>query len=44
VGVGLRLGATRSTQKVVNHVNLTFPLGEKSLGAVLFGIRATKSL
>jgi outer membrane protein assembly factor BamA len=44
VGVGLRLGATRSTQKVVNHINLTLPLGEKNLSGVVFGIRAAKSL
>ncbi len=44
VGVGLRLGATRSTQKVVNHFNLTLPLGEKNLNGLVFGVRASKSL
>jgi hypothetical protein len=44
VGVGLRLGATRSTQKVVNHLNLTLPLGEKNLSGIVFGVRAAKSL
>lgn len=43
-GVGLRLGATRSVQKVVNHVNLTWPLGEKNLTGPVFGVRASKSL
>lgn len=43
-GVGLRLGATRSVQKVVNHINLTWPLGEKHLDGPVFGIRAAKSL
>lgn len=43
-GVGLRLGATRSVQKVVNHVNLTWPLGEKNLAGPVFGVRASKSL
>jgi hypothetical protein len=44
LGLGVRLGATRSTQKVVNHINLTWPLGEKNLSGLVFGIRATKSL
>lgn len=43
-GVGIRLGATRSVQKVVNHLNLTWPLGEKNLTGPVFGIRAAKSL
>lgn len=43
-GVGLRLGATRSVQKVVNHINLTWPLGERHLDGPVFGIRAAKSL
>jgi hypothetical protein len=43
-GVGVRLGATRSVQKVVNHVNLTWPLGEKNLTGPVFGVRASKSL
>ncbi len=43
-GLGLRLGATRSVQKVVNHINLTWPLGEKNLTGPVFGIRAAKSL
>jgi hypothetical protein len=44
VGVGLRLGATRSTQKVVNHFNLALPLGEKNVSGLVFGVRAAKSL
>jgi hypothetical protein len=43
-GVGLRLGATRSVQKVVNHINLTWPLGEKNLSGPVLGLRASKSL
>jgi hypothetical protein len=44
VGLGLRLGATKSVQKVVNHVNLSWPLGEKELSGPVFSIRAKKSL
>ncbi|HAO99134.1 MAG TPA: hypothetical protein DCQ83_03720 [Fibrobacteres bacterium] len=44
LGVGLRLGATRSVQKVVNHVNVVWPLGEKNLSGWSWGIRASKSL
>lgn len=43
-GIGLRLGATRSVQKVVNHFNLTWPLGEKHASGPVFGVRAAKSL
>ncbi len=43
-GLGLRLGATRSVQKVVNHINVVWPLGEKNLSAWSWGIRASKSL
>jgi hypothetical protein len=43
-GVGLRLGATRSVQKVVNHFNLTWPLGEKHATGPVFGVRAAKNL
>jgi hypothetical protein len=43
-GIGLRLGATRSTQKVVNHLNLTWPIGEKNVKGPVFGLRASKSL
>jgi len=44
VGFGLRLGATRSVQKVVNHLNFSFPLGEDNVGAFQFGLKASKSL
>lgn len=45
-GLGLRLGASKSTQKVVNHVNLSWPIGEKELSGPwpVFSIRAKKSL
>ena len=29
VGFGLRVGATRSVQKVVNHINICFPIDSK---------------
>jgi hypothetical protein len=44
IGVGLRLGATRSVQKVVNHINVMWPLGEKNLDSWSWGITASKSL
>lgn len=43
-GIGLRLGATRSVQKVVNHINLAWPLGEPNLSGPVFGVRASKTL
>jgi|GEM_PF-1128798 len=45
-GVGLRLGASRTIQKVVNHLNLTFPLDKKyyrELGWQI-NLRATQGL
>ncbi len=44
LGFGLRLGASKSTQKVVNHINLSWPIGEKYLSGPVFSIRAKKSL
>lgn len=46
VGFGLRLGASKSVQKVVNHFNLSWPVGEKNLSSryPVFSIRAKKSL
>ena len=44
VGIGLRLGATRSVQKVVNHINVVWPIGEQNLSGWSWGIRASKSL
>jgi hypothetical protein len=43
-GLGLRLGLTKSTQKLVNHVNLSWPIGEKELSGPVFSIRVKKSL
>jgi hypothetical protein len=45
-GIGLRLGATKSTQKLVNHLNLSWPIGDKYLSSPwpVFSIRAKKSL
>ncbi|MDB5047073.1 MAG: hypothetical protein JWO30_144 [Fibrobacteres bacterium] len=51
VGFGLRLGASKSVQKVVNHVNFSFPLDKEFQGGSVwdkikygFSIRAKKSL
>ncbi len=44
LGLGLRLGASKSTQKVVNHINLSWPVGEDRLSGPVFSIRAKKSL
>src|SRR5262249_20091669 len=48
VGIGLRLGYSRSVQKVVNHIDLAWPIGEKNLGPwspiKYFSISASKSL
>jgi hypothetical protein len=44
LGVGLRLGASKSTQKVVNHFNLSWPIGEERLDGPVFSIRAKTSL
>jgi len=44
LGLGLRLGASKSTQKVVNHLNLSWPIGEKYLSGPTLSIRAKKSL
>jgi len=48
VGIGLRLGASRSVQKVVNHIDLSWPINEKNLGPwsffKYFSISASKTL
>jgi hypothetical protein len=43
-GLGLRLGLTKSTQKLVNHVNLSWPIGEKELSGPVFSVQLKKSL
>lgn len=43
-GIGLRIGFSKSVQKVVNHLNLSWPVGEKHLSGPVFGIKATKGL
>jgi hypothetical protein len=48
-GIGLRLGASKSVQKVVNHVNLSFPFESEFQHGdfwdkIAFSIRAKKSL
>ena len=35
VGIGLRLGLTRSVNMIVNHINLSWPLDENLPGPVL---------
>ena len=48
MGIGLRLGATRSVQKLVNHIDISWPIGEHNLGpwsfTKYFSIVASKSL
>lgn len=44
LGFGLRLGASKSVQKLVNHINLSWPVGESHLSGPVFSIRAKKSL
>lgn len=44
LGLGLRLGASKTVQKVVNHVNLAWPIGEKRLSGPVFSIRVKTSL
>lgn len=51
VGFGLRLGASKSVQKVINHINFSFPLEKEFQKGSLwdkikygFSIRAKKSL
>lgn len=44
VGFGLRLGRSKSTQKVVQHINVNFPIGEKFLPGAVITVLAKKSL
>ncbi len=44
IGLGLRLGRSKSTQKIVQHFNVNFPLGDKYLRGPLISIVARKSL
>jgi hypothetical protein len=44
LGFGLRLGASKSTQKVITHANLSWPIGEKHISGPAFSIRAKTSL
>lgn len=43
-GLGLRLGRSKSTQKVVQHINFTFPIDEPLLPGMVFTLLAKKSL
>jgi hypothetical protein len=43
-GLGLRLGRSKSTQKLVQHWNVNFPLGEPLLPGVVISVLANKSL
>ena len=43
-GFGLRLGRSKSTQKLVQHVNVNVPLGEPLLPGVVVSVLAKKSL
>jgi hypothetical protein len=44
MGLGLRLGRSKSTQKVVQHINVTFPLGDKYLSGPVVSVLAKKNL
>ncbi len=44
IGVGLRLGRSKSTLKVVQHINVTFPLGDDYLKGPVVSILAKKNL
>ena len=44
LGLGLRLGRSKSTQKMVQHINLTFPLGDKYLSGPVVSVLAKKHL
>lgn len=44
LGFGLRLGRSKSTQKVVQHINVNFPLGERFLPGAVVTVLAKKSL
>lgn len=44
VGLGLRLGRSKSTQKVVQHLNVTFPLGDDYLSGPVVSVLAKKNL
>lgn len=44
VGLGLRLGRSKSTQKAVQHINITMPLGGDYLTSPVFSILAKKTL
>ncbi|HKP95200.1 MAG TPA: hypothetical protein VJ385_05525 [Fibrobacteria bacterium] len=44
VGLGLRLGYSKSTNKIVQHFNLNFPLGDKYLRGPLVTFTAKKTL
>lgn len=43
-GFGLRFGMSRSVQKIVNHANFSFPLGNDNLSSFAFGWKVTKGL
>jgi hypothetical protein len=44
VGLGLRLGRSKSTQKVVQHINVTFPIGDDYLSGPVVSVLAKKNL
>lgn len=44
LGFGLRLGASKTVQKLIHHVNLSWPIGEKHVSGPVFSIRVKKSL
>ncbi len=44
LGFGLRLGRSKSTQKVVQHINVNFPVGEDFLPGAVITVLAKKTL
>ncbi len=44
LGLGLRLGRSKSTQKIVQHINVVWPLGEANLPGPVISVLAKASL
>jgi hypothetical protein len=40
----VRLGASKTVQKLIHHANLSWPIGEKHISGPLFSIRVKTSL
>lgn len=44
LGLGVRLGRSKSTQKIVQHINVSFPLGDRYLDGPVISVLAKKTL